>query len=89
MGAWIQRLRFVAREWVDATFLSLTTGVTITPAVQKILRVTNIIPQPEFRWDTTLNDAMPFMGGTKRSTIILGFDPIMPFALKVAESGLD
>jgi hypothetical protein len=64
------------------TYLSLTTGVTITPEVPKNPYIANIILRPELRWDTTLNDTTPFAGGTKRSTVTFGFDAIVPFTLK-------
>jgi Putative beta-barrel porin-2, OmpL-like. bbp2 len=64
------------------TYLSLTTGVTITPEVPKNPYIANVILRPELRWDTTLNDTTPFAGGTKRSTVTFGFDAIVPFTLK-------
>jgi hypothetical protein len=64
------------------TYLSFTAGLTLTPEVPKNPYITGLTLRPELRWDTTLNGATPFAGGTKRSTVTFGLDAIVPFTIK-------
>ena len=70
----------VAISGGPTTYGALTVGLAIKPAVPKQLE--GLVIRPEVRYDTSLNNTMPFGGGTKGSQWTFASDVIIPFAIK-------
>lgn len=73
---------------VGTSYLALTAGVTITPALPKLPIITGLIIRPEFRWDTAVNGVTPYFrginyngNGQSRSQGMFNMDVIVPFSL--------
>lgn len=69
---------------VGTSYLALTAGVTITPAIPEMPVIKGLILRPEFRWDTAVNGTQPFFGpnGAMRSSQgMFNMDVIVPFSL--------
>lgn len=65
------------------TYFSVTAGATLTPEIPKVIPyITGLTLRPEVRFDTTLNGATPFGGGTHKSQVTFGLDAIVPFTLR-------
>ncbi|MGO9005330.1 MAG: outer membrane beta-barrel protein [Beijerinckiaceae bacterium] len=62
------------------TYLGLTAGLNITPALPKETPYLKaIIFRPEIRYDASLNDTTPFAAGTKSSQFTVAGDLILKF----------